>query len=266
MNRPTFPNAQHVPARARRGVSTASQPAGIEAPTVKAIVAATAVALMLLPTARDAQAQVIGDIDVRSRVGEKFFAAVPVQSERVLDPNCIQVSRNPSAPQGAQDLGGARVRVNPTGAVESVIIESAGPVTSPLIGLRLQVGCANPSVRDFVVQNEAMPASLAPDLPVQRPVAAGPARTAQRAQAPRVAARATPAAPRAAAAAPQVAAPQPRAVTVPAPTAQPGGRAEDGTPKAPVITSHSIPLPADAGAVPSTSPASVSAADQAAQK
>ena len=265
MNRPNLPKAQSVPARAtRRGGPPASRPAVIEAPTVKTIVAATAMALMLLPTVRDAHAQVIGDIDVRSRIGEKFFAAVPVQSARVLDPNCIQVSRNPSAPQGAEGLDAARVRVNPTGAVESVIIESAGPATSALIGLRLQVGCANPAVRDFVVRNEAVPPSLAPDTQVQRPVAAAPARAAQRAQAPRAAARAAAAA---SPSAPQIAATQPRVATAPpAPKAQPGARAEDGTPKAPVVTSHSIPLPATAGAVPSTPFAPVSTADDGAQK
>ena len=268
MNRPTSPKVQHVPARSlRRGAPVASQPVGIEAPIVRTIVAATAMALMVLPTVRDVHAQAIGDIDVRSRIGEKFFAAVPVQSARPLDPNCIQVSRNPSAPQGAQDLSAARIRINPTGAVESVIIESAGPVSSPLIGLRLQVGCVNPSVRDFVVQNEAVPASLAPDLPVQRPVAAVPARAAPRAQAPRAATRGPAPAPRAAGApqaavpAPQVAATQPRAA---APKVPPVARAEDGTPKAPIVTGHSIPLPA--GAVPATPAAPVSAADQEAQK
>src|SRR6185503_5201531 len=89
MNRRTSPKAQHGPARSsRHGNSPALRRGGFKAPTVKAIVAATAAALMLLPEVRDAQAQVIGDIDVRSRTGESFFAAVPVQSERALDPNC----------------------------------------------------------------------------------------------------------------------------------------------------------------------------------
>ena len=272
MNRPTSPKMRHNPARSPRRSASAASPVGaIKAPTVKALVAATAVALMLLPEVRDAHAQVIGDIDVRSRLGEKFFAAVPVQSERVLDPNCIQVASHPSAPQGAQTLDATRVRINPTGAVESVIIETAGPVTSAVVALRLQVGCTNPAVRDFVVQGETAPA-IAMDTRPQRPATVTPPRAAQRAPAQRRAApRAAPAAQQTAAAAPPIAAitppaapAQPRGATVAPRAPQPAARGEDSTPKAPVITSHSLPLPG--AAIPSTPSAPPSLADQEAQK
>ena len=98
-------------------------------------------ALLVLPGVRTARAQTIGDIDVRSRIGERFFAAVPVRSDAVLDPNCIRVGANPAAPEGSDRLSGTRVHINPTGAVESVIIETTGSVTSPVIALRLEVGC-----------------------------------------------------------------------------------------------------------------------------
>lgn len=237
MNKPSSPNVQRSPARARRR----SDPTSVgrargDAPAVKAIVAATAAALLLLPQAREGHAQVIGEIDVRSRLGETFFAAVPVQSERALDPNCIQVSRNPSAPAGADPLSGTRVRINPTGAVEAVIIETAGAVASPVVGLRLQVGCVNPVVRDFVVRGDAVPAAeVAPQAPVATAPAPVPARArAPRAAAPRVQAQA--AGPRATT--PQAAAAQPRVAIPQPPRVQPPARGEDMA-KAPVVTGHS---------------------------
>ena len=262
MTRPTFPEAQHVPARPlRHRHSAASRSGALKAPTVKAIVAATAAALMLLPEMRDAQAQVIGDIDVRSRLGEKFFAAVPVQSERALDPNCIQVSGNPAAPQGAAPLSATRVRINPTGAVESVIIETAGPMTSALVALRLQVGCTNPATRDFVVQTESAP--VVAEVP-QLPRTVAPARAVPRA--PRAAAPRAAASPQGPAAAPQ-ATPAPSRAAAAIPRAQPVGRADEAAPKAPIVTSHSIPMPATAGlGVPPAPAAPVSLADQEAQK
>jgi hypothetical protein len=185
-------------------------------PAVKTLVAATAVALMLLPGVRSARAQAIGDIDVRSRLGERFFAAVPVRSNAVLDPNCIRVGANPAAPEGADPLRSTRVRINPTGPVESVIIETAGSVTSPVIALRLEVGCTNPVVRDFVVLGEGVPLQVQAEQPPVAPVA--------------VATRIAP--PRAARA--------PRArVAPPAPRGRPTASGPDSILKAPVVTSHS---------------------------
>lgn len=236
--------------------STFALPPGV---TVRRLVAATAVALLLIPAARGVRAQTIGDIDVRSRLGERFFAAVPVQSERALDPNCIRVAPSRAAPDGADALSGARVRVNPTGAVESVIIETAGAVNSPVVGLRLEVGCTNPVVRDFVVLGEVVPAPVAQVAPVTaRPVA-------PRAAAPRAPVRAR---------APARAAPPVQAAAAPAPaarTAAPAAKTEvrvigsDLIPKAPVVTQHSGAPAAPMAAAPA--PATPTAiTDQEGQK
>jgi len=220
--------------------------------SVKALVAATAVALLCLPGARSAQAQVIGELDVRSRLGERFFGAVPVQTGgALLDPRCIRVSPNPSAPAGAEALDGVRIRIGNSGPVDSVLIETAGNVTSPIVGIRLEVGCENPVTRDFLVLGDGVPlpgtasavAAAAGQAETPAPVALAPAATPV---APRAAAPKPRAAPRAqrpiTAAAPSLDAPRPLAETARA-TARPP---ETAVPAAPAR----IPL-ADAGGTPS---------------
>lgn len=126
---------------------------------------ATALALLALAQARSVHAQTIGDIDVRSRLGERFFAAVPVQTDGApLNPACIRVRPHPSAPEGTQSLKAVRIRTNPSGPSESIIIETAGTVVDPIVGLRLEVGCNDPAVRDFLVLGEGAP-TLATILP-----------------------------------------------------------------------------------------------------
>ncbi|MCC6532175.1 MAG: hypothetical protein IT531_06475 [Burkholderiales bacterium] len=145
---------------------------------LKALASATAAALLLLPQAHIAQAQTIGDLDVRSRLGERFFGAIPVRTENgILDPRCIRVVANPNAPAGAEPLQGARVRI---GSADSVIIETIGTVMSPVVGLRLEVGCEQPVTRDFLVlkEGESVPgvAQTAPAAPVpSEATAAAPA-------------------------------------------------------------------------------------------
>jgi hypothetical protein len=250
MNKLTLHRKQPAPTHGvrHRGAAGAFS-ASTNTPAVRTLVAATAVALLLLPQMRDAQAQVIGDIDVRSRLGENFFAAVPVQSDRTLDPNCIQVSRNPQAPEGADALNGTRVRINPTGAVESIIIETGGAVTSPVIGLRLQVGCVNPVVRDFVVLGEGVPLPIATAQPLRTtaPVAAtASARAAQRTR--------------------TVRADAPQAATAPAPRVQPPAPGADALAKAPVVASHSLTPPPIASAGAPTPARPAASADQDAQQ
>lgn len=116
---------------------------------LNALAAATSVALFCLAGIPQAHAQMIGQLDVRSRLGERFFAAVPVRADAgVLDPRCVRVLPNPNAPEGADPLPRTRVRI---GSADSVIIETADAVNSPIVGLRLEVGCQNPVSRDFVV-------------------------------------------------------------------------------------------------------------------
>jgi hypothetical protein len=124
---------------------------------LKSLVAATALALAMLPDASFAQS--IGPLDVRSRLGERFFGAVPVRTpDGIIDPGCIRVVPNPNAPAGAQALQAARIRV---GSADTVIIETVGTVMSPVVGLRLEVGCENPVSRDFIVRD---PSVSRPDL------------------------------------------------------------------------------------------------------
>lgn len=116
---------------------------------LNALAAATSIALFCLPGVPQAHAQMIGELEVRSRLGERFFAAVPVRADAgVLDPRCVRVLPNPNAPEGADPLPRTRVRI---GSADSVIIESADAVNSPIVGLRLEVGCQNSVSRDFVV-------------------------------------------------------------------------------------------------------------------
>lgn len=120
---------------------------------VKGLAVATAFALLCLPAIGDAQAQSIGALDVRSRLGERFFGSVPIRMDSgYLDPRCIRVLPNPNAPAGADPLPATRIRI---GSVDSVIIETTAAVNSPIVGLRLEVGCDNNTVsRDFVVLSE----------------------------------------------------------------------------------------------------------------
>jgi hypothetical protein len=116
---------------------------------LNALAAATSIALFCLPGVPQAHAQMIGELEVRSRLGERFFAAVPVRADAgVLDPRCVRVLPNPNAPEGADPLPRTRVRI---GSADSVIIETADAVNSPIVGLRLEVGCQNSVSRDFVV-------------------------------------------------------------------------------------------------------------------
>jgi hypothetical protein len=119
-------------------------PAGLR---LKALAAATALALAGLPN--PSSGQNIGALDVRSRLGEPFFAAAPVTVPGgIIDPNCIRVRPNPNAPADALALKGVRIRV---GSADTVIIETVGAVTGPVVGLRLEVGCSQPVTRDFLV-------------------------------------------------------------------------------------------------------------------
>src|SRR5690606_14251587 len=139
----THPGASSNPRRHRRSRSVRPAPP----PALKAVAAATAVALLMLPGTGNAQ--VIGELDVRSRLGERFFGAVPVDNGgALLVPRRIRVSPNPNAPSGAEALEGVRVRIGSSGPADSVLIETSGNVTSPIVGLRLEVGCENPVVRD----------------------------------------------------------------------------------------------------------------------
>jgi hypothetical protein len=153
---------------------------------LKSLVAATALALAMLPDASFGQS--IGPLDVRSRLGERFFGAVPVSTpDGIIDPGCIRVAANPNAPAGAQQLEGARIRV---GSADTVIIETPGTVMSPVVGLRLEVGCENPVSRDFVVLDPsaaepAMPAASMPATPVAAAPAAPIAERAPQAARPR---------------------------------------------------------------------------------
>lgn len=141
-------------------------------PRVTTLAVATTLALLCLPGAREAQAQSIGALDVRSRLGERFFGAVPVKIESgPLDPRCIRVLPNPNAPDGAEALSNARIRI---GSADSVIIETTGAVTSPIVALRLQVGCDNTVSRDFVVLGDipnetAAPTQTATATPIAEP-------------------------------------------------------------------------------------------------
>lgn len=127
------------------------------------------------------------------------------------------------------------------GSADTVVIETLGTVMSPVVGLRLQVGCENPVTRDFVVLGEgvqlpgelssASSAAAAPATPAVAPApgaarpavtpippAAAPVARPQRVQRAAAAERATPRTP--AAPAPRAAATAPRA-TAAAPAAQP---------------------------------------------
>ena len=202
--------------------------------SVKTLVAATAVALLVLPGVRTARAQTIGDIDVRSRIGERFFAAVPVRSDAVLDPNCIRVGANPAAPEGSDRLSGTRVHINPTGAVESVIIETTGSVTSPVIALRLEVGCTNPVVRDYVVLSEGAPLQVESALPPAVPASTLPAAT-------RIAL-------------PHAARTSKTRASSPPPTVRSAGSGRTATPRAAVVTPYSNTPPTVGSATGSAAP------------
>jgi hypothetical protein len=196
---------------------------------------ATAVALALLALAplHDAVAQnAIGELDVRSGFGQPFFAAVPVDTGgKPLDPNCIRVRPHSDPGAGAQPLSNPRVRVNPTGAVESVIIETAARVTEPIVGFRLEVGCGDATARDFLIMVDP-PASQAAAVPppAAAPAPAPAAAPARRPAPPRAAAR--PAAPRPTAPADAAAAPIERPAPPPAPARpKPAAKPAGGEPR-----------------------------------
>ncbi|RPI41158.1 MAG: hypothetical protein EHM59_20780, partial [Betaproteobacteria bacterium] len=150
--------------------------AGVSAPpgaALKTLAVATAMALLVLPDARGAHAQTIGELEVRSRLGERFYGAVPVQTPSgILDPSCIRVAPNPNAPPGAEALEGTRVRI---GSADSVIIETKGAVASPIVGLRLEVGCERPAIRDFVVLGEGAAIAGLTDAPPSPAIRVAPA-------------------------------------------------------------------------------------------
>lgn len=164
---PVKKSSPHLPVAS--GSADACLPPGKLRPNVLA--AATSIALVFLSGVPQAHAQMIGELEVRSRLGERFFAAVPVRADAgILDPRCIRVLPNPNAPDGADPLPRTRVRV---GSADSVIIETADAVNSPIVGLRLEVGCQNPVSRDFVVLGD-LP-DIARDTGPAAPVAAAAA-------------------------------------------------------------------------------------------
>jgi len=192
----------------------------------RTIAAAVALALAALVPADMAFAQAIGELDVRSAHGEAFFGSVPVDTNgRPLDPGCIRVRPHSNPGSGASPLPSPRIRVNPTGAVDSVVIETATRITEPVVGFRLEVGCENPVARDFLVMVDP-PAAQAAAVPAPPPPAVA----------------ATPVAPpRRAAERPRRAAPAQVAVAPPGQAAPPVERAP---------AAKRAPAPAPAPAVP----------------
>jgi uncharacterized coiled-coil protein SlyX len=244
---------------AKRAKSRSMEPSRLElAPgvRVKTLAAATALAFITLPSAQQALAQSIGELDVRSRVGERFFAVAPIDGERgPLDPRCVRVRPNPSAPPGAQSLEGVRVRIGNAGASEAVIIETAGAVMNPMVALRLEVGCDSPLTRDFLVLGEGVqvpglaetfapaPAVAEAPAPSVAPAQRAPVRPPVARATPRVAAAPTAAVP------PVPAIPQPavpRTDRIPAPAAIPPAAAAPPAPPQPAAKAPAAPRAADA--------------------
>jgi hypothetical protein len=221
-----------VPGPRRAGEALAPPGAAL-----KKLAAATAVALLVLPGMQAARAQSIGELDVRSRLGERFYGAVPVQvASGFLDPNCIRVAANPNAPPGAEALQGARVRI---GSADSVIIETRGAVNAPVVGLRLEVGCERPVIRDYVVLGEGAAIAGLTDAPV--PPVARPAAAAAPSAAARPGARAAPRARAAARAPSRQAGARVEVPTAPSATLPPARQSITVAPSPPPVAVSPIP-------------------------
>lgn len=176
---------------------------------------ALSIALALSGVAPSAQALGIGNLNLRSHLGEPLRAIVPVRLEggETLDRGCVRVLAQ-GADDGVPNVPGVVVGIERTVSGATVLVLSTrAAVNEPIARVTLDVGCDGAITRDFVMLVD--PPAVAP-LTAEMPAPSAPASTAApapeviatapaKAAVARPAARATSAAPRTAAA------PKPRA-------------------------------------------------------
>jgi len=194
---------------------------------------ALSIALALSGIAPSAQALGIGNLNLRSHLGEPLRAIVPVRLEggETLDRSCVRVLAQ-GADDGVPNVPGVVVGVERTVSGATVLVLSTrAAINEPIARVTLDVGCDGAITRDFV---------MLIDPPTAAPVAEMPA--------PSVPASAVAPAPEVIAAAPAKATP-----------ARPAGRAASTAPRAAAApkprTDKSARAPAADKSAPAAKPA-----------
>ncbi len=122
---------------------------------------------LILLTASGARAYGLGEVQVRSYLGENLRLTVPLTGTSPDDANCVSVKPSSDEMPPPRNTSVAII-----GQGQAVLLEitSTRPVSDPVIGLRVTLGCGAAVTRDFVILLDPRPLVA----PAQEPAANPP--------------------------------------------------------------------------------------------
>lgn len=126
--------------------------------TFSTIAASLALSLVTL----SAQAATLGEISLRSRIGERLLADIPIQLApgETLELQCFSL---PAATgNDLPNITQARIKLWRNENSARIIIEGNQPLLEPISVLRVRAGCDQNNVRDYVLMPDSPSSTLAP--------------------------------------------------------------------------------------------------------
>jgi hypothetical protein len=106
-----------------------------------------------------AAALTIGDIDVKSHLGQRFSARIPLvlQAGEDVVPTCVRLDDMPGPNRGVPMLAAYTLTLEPAqGGKSAVLLSTASALTEPVvrIGLVIRCGQKTSSSREFIVNQK----------------------------------------------------------------------------------------------------------------
>ncbi len=129
---------------------------------------AISIALALSGASSSAFALGLGNLDIRSHLGEPLRAVVPVRLDagETLEPGCVRLMTH-GGEDGVPTAPGARVAIERiSSGSAALVITTQAPLNEPIVRVLVDVGCTSAITRDFV---------MLIDPPAVAPMAAAPA-------------------------------------------------------------------------------------------
>lgn len=131
-------------------------------------------AISLALSASGAHAISVGQIDVRSRLGEPLTATVALNfnDNETFSPSCVRVIPSTNPEDLVPGVPRAKLAVEPRPAGALLTISSTQTIEEPAVRLLLEIGCVSPLRREFVIlldpplgQSAANPVAVPVDAP-----------------------------------------------------------------------------------------------------
>lgn len=109
-----------------------------------------------------AEAATLGEISLRSRIGERLLADIPIQLApgETLELQCfsLQAANGNDLPNITQ----ARLKLWRNESSARIIVEGSHPLLEPISLLRIRAGCEQNNVRDYVLMPDSPSSTIAP--------------------------------------------------------------------------------------------------------